>query len=68
MYVHTLRTRFTFGDCVTFNSPTQGCDGIGRIVAITLEDNNSTHYTLEILESGVFQPGIVDNEILCKQE
>jgi len=62
----TLRTRFTFGDRVRFDSPTQSCSGVGEIFAITVDSEQRIDYMIEIDRGGYsdLQPGILEDEIM----
>src|SRR5262249_17023958 len=65
MHTLTVRTKFTFGDHVRFNSPTQGCSGSGKIFAITIGADGQLDYIIEI-EQGQYsdlQGGVLEDEI-----
>ncbi len=65
--MHTLlvRTKFTFGDRVRFDSQAQGYSGTGTIFAITIDAENQIDYIIAIRqgEYDELQPGILENEI-----
>jgi hypothetical protein len=65
MHTLTVRTKFTFGDPVRFDSPTQGCNGVGRVFAITVDAEGRVYYMIEIDRGGYsdLQPGIQEHEI-----
>ena len=65
MHTLTVRTKFTFGDRVRFDSAIQGRSGIGTIFAITIDAERQIDYIIEINEgeSHDLQPGILDHEI-----
>jgi hypothetical protein len=65
MYTHTIRTRFTFGDRVRFDSQLQQCSGEGTVFAITVVADGQVDYTIEIEREGYsdLQPGILESEI-----
>ena len=67
MHTLTIQTRFTFGDLVSFQSPTQGRQGKGRIIAITVDFQKRIDFIIEVaIGDGGFDyvPGIFENEIL----
>lgn len=65
--VHTLtvRTRYTFGDRVRFDSKLQGCDGVGTVFAITVDFEGRIDYIIEVDRGGYsdLQAGILEHEI-----
>jgi len=67
MHTHTIRTRFTFGDRVRFDSRLQGCMGEGTIFAITFDAEGNIDYMISITGAdGItseLQPGILEDEI-----
>ncbi len=66
MHTLTVRTKFTFGDRVRFVSPTQGCSGTGRIIAITIDDQRQIDYVIAIKcgeDTEEMQPGILEQEL-----
>lgn len=62
MHTLTVRTKFTFGDRVRFDSPTQQASGTGAIVAITVGPDNQIDYLIDPGE-GYLYGGIMENEI-----
>jgi hypothetical protein len=62
MHSLTIRTKFTFGDRVRFDSPTQRCAGQGAIWAITIDAEGFVDYMIR-LDDDEFQPGILENEL-----
>jgi hypothetical protein len=65
MHTLTVQTRYTFGDLVQFDSPTQGCAGTGTVFAITIDGQGEIDYTIEIDrgEYSDLQGGILEHEI-----
>ena len=65
MHTLTVRTRFTFGDRVRFDSLTQMCSGKGTIHAITVSPDGSIDYMIELIRGDYIdiQPGILEHEI-----
>lgn len=65
MHTLTIRTRFTFGDRVRFDSVLQHCRGTGTISAITVDGDGHIDYLIEISRGDYsdLQPGILENEI-----
>jgi len=71
MHTLTVQTKYNFGDRVKFESSSQDLKGIGRIIAITIEDDRSSTYIVETVEPDgvhICQPGICDAEIICLVE
>ncbi|WP_020475688.1 phospholipase D-like domain-containing protein [Zavarzinella formosa] len=66
MHTHTLRTKYTFGDRVRFNSHTQGIEGTGKIFAITVDSEGQIDYIVDIGrgEYSELQNGIYEDEII----
>ena len=62
MHTLTIQTRFTFGDRVRFDSPTQHCSGSGTIFVITIGGDGHLDYMI-MTEDGDIQPGILESEI-----
>ena len=65
MHTHTIRTRFTFGDRVRFDSQLQRLSGEGKVFAITFVADGQVDYMIEIERDGYsdLQPGILEGEI-----
>jgi hypothetical protein len=67
MHTLTVRTKFTFGDRVRFDSKVQGCSGSGTICGITMYDDGEIDYMIRYItrqgEPETLQPGIVQDEI-----
>lgn len=63
MHTHTIRTRFTFGDRVRFDSRMQRCSGEGKIFAITIGADSQVDYMIEVVGQDDLQPGILEDEI-----
>ncbi|WP_148087919.1 hypothetical protein [Gemmata obscuriglobus] len=68
MHTLTVRTRFTFGDRVRFDSPMQRCSGEGTVFAITVGADGQIDYMIEIGRDGYsdLQPGILEDEITLR--
>ena len=66
MHVLTIRTKFTFGDRVCFDSKAQMCKGKGTIYAITVDGQGNFDYMVQAGEPNeiVIQPGILEDEIV----
>jgi hypothetical protein len=64
MHTVTFQARFAFGDRVRFDSKMQGCSGVGKIFAITIDLSGHFDYMIEIDGSHVIQPGIQEGEIV----
>jgi len=64
MHVHTVRTKYTFGDRVRYasRSPSNG-SGTGTIVSIVFHNDPEYYYYIEVDGSGEIQGGIYDAEI-----
>jgi len=68
MHTLTVTTRYGFGENVKFDSWRQKYKGTGKIIAITIWDDKSYEYTLEICKGGCdydYQPGICEDEIIA---
>ena len=64
MHTHTIRTRFTFGGRVRFDSQMQRCAGEGTVVAITVGAEGQIDYMIEVVGGDdLLQPGILESEI-----
>lgn len=63
MHTHTIRTRFTFGDRIRFNSRMQRCSGEGTVVAFTVGADGQIEYLIEVVGEENLQPGILEDEI-----
>jgi hypothetical protein len=65
MHTHTVRTRFTFGDRVRFDSQLMRCTGEGTVFGITFVADGQVDYLIEIGRDGYsdLQPGIYEDEI-----
>jgi hypothetical protein len=63
MHTLTLRTKFTFGDRVRFDSPTQRRCGTGTIFAITIDAEGMHDYMIRVDGKDMLQPGILEGEI-----
>lgn len=67
MHSLTVRTKFTFGDRVRFDSKVQGCSGLGTICGITMHDDGEVDYMIRYMikqgDQDVLQPGILQDEI-----
>ena len=65
MHTLTIRTKFTFGDRVRFDSLTQSCSGSGKVHAVTVDAYGYHDYMIEIDNGGhtTLQPGIAEDEI-----
>jgi hypothetical protein len=67
MHTLTVRTKFTFGDRVRFNSPTQRLSGSGQVFAITVDYEGRIDYLIEV-RPGYLQPGILEEEIALEAD
>jgi len=63
MHTLTARTKFTFGDRVKFDSEVQKCNGIGTILAITVEQDGSINYLISVPDAKYLYAGILEDEI-----
>jgi hypothetical protein len=66
MHTLTVRTRFTFGDRVRFDSRAQGRSGVGKVFAITIDAEGRIDYMIEMMDRdgfGDLQPGILEDEM-----
>jgi hypothetical protein len=63
MHTLTVRTKFTFGDRVRFDSKVQGRGGSGTICGITMYDDGQFDYMIRQEERDELQPGILEEEI-----
>ncbi len=63
MHTLTIRTKFTFGDRVRFDSPTQRRSGTGTIFAITIDAEGLHDYMIDVDGQDKLQPGILEDEI-----
>ena len=63
MHTLTVQTKYTFGDRVRFDSPTQRRSGTGTIFAITIDGEGMIDYMIAINGGADLQPGILENEI-----
>ena len=61
MHVHTVRTKYTFGDRVRYSSPHNG-SGTGKIISIVFEPDFYDYY-IEVDGSREIQGGITDDDI-----
>ena len=61
MHVHTVRTKYTFGDRVRYSSPQNG-SGSGVIVGIVFHATDPPYYYIEDA-SGEIAGGIFDADI-----
>lgn len=62
MHVHTVRTKFTFGDSIRFDSKHQRCSGTGKILDITFDNDGYLAYAVHVV-GGDIQPGIEEEAI-----
>jgi hypothetical protein len=63
VHTHTLRTKYTFGDRVRFDSPTQRRSGTGTICVITFDGYGRIDYIIEVDGQPYMQGGILEDEI-----
>jgi hypothetical protein len=63
MHTLLLQTKYTFGDRVRFDSPTQRCSGTGTIVAIVTYREGPIDYMLEVDGRSEIQGGIQEDEM-----
>lgn len=66
MHTLTVRTKFTFGDQVRFDSAMQKCSGTGTVFAITVDAEGRVDYMIDISrgEYSDLQPGILEDEMM----
>ncbi len=64
MHTLTIKTKYTFGDRVRFDSPTQGRSGTGTIYAIVIYPEGPIDYMIEVDGEAIIQPGILEEEIM----
>ena len=66
MHALTVQTKFTFGDRGRFDSRIQGCSGVGKVFAITVDWMRRVDYIIEIDQGSHsdLQPGILDDEMV----
>ncbi len=64
MHVHTIRTKYTFGDQVRYQSqsPFNG-SGTGTIIGINFDQTGWIDYLIEVDGGRHIQGGITDDEI-----
>jgi len=62
MHIHTVRTKFTFGDRIRFDSKHQRCSGTGTILDITFDGDGYLAYTIHVGD-GDLQAGIEEDAI-----
>jgi len=63
MHTLTVRTKFTFGDRVRFDSRAQQCSGTGTIHGIAIYRAGPMDYLIEVDGEELIQPGILEDEI-----
>jgi len=66
MHKLVVETKFTFGDSVRFDSPTQQRKGVGTIICITIDGDGDLDYMIKVgggEGEDYLQPGILGNEI-----
>ncbi len=70
MHTHTVRTKFTFGDHVRFDSELQRSSGVGRVICITFSANGEVDYIIELDDRKGYdhQPGIIESEMTLLTE
>jgi hypothetical protein len=68
MHTLTLRTRFTFGDRVRFDSRIQNCSGTGTVFAITIDEEKQIDYMIRADGQDLLQPGILEEEMILLSE
>ena len=63
MHTHTIRTKFTFGDRVRFDTKMNG-SGIGTVLEIVFGSDGIMYYMIEIdRDSCDIQGGILEDEM-----
>ena len=62
MQVHTVRTKYTFGDRVRYSSPMNG-SGTGTVISITFHEDAEYDYLIKIDGSREIAGGILDADI-----
>lgn len=62
MHTHTIRTKFTFGDRVRFNSLLNG-SGVGTVFAICFDESGGVDYLIQLDGRDDMQGGIADDEM-----
>jgi hypothetical protein len=70
MHILTVRTKFTFGDHVHFDSRIQGCSGTGKVFAITVDAEQQVDYIIDLDQGGdmPLQPGILEEEMTLLED
>lgn len=63
MHTHTIRTKFTFGDRVRFDSPATCEEATGTIVGITLMTDNMIDYLIDPGNGRELFGGILEHQI-----
>lgn len=71
MHIHTVRTKFTFGDRVRFDSVIQRRSGAGIVCAIIFQEDGMVDYMIAVgMKSwgtgetiDEIQPGILESEM-----
>jgi hypothetical protein len=59
----SIQTKFTFGARVRFDSPSQQCSGIGKVLLITMDAERRLDYVIEVDGNDELQPGILEDEV-----
>lgn len=62
MHVHTVRTKYTFGDRVRYVSQMNG-SGTGSILLIDFDEQGQVAYTIQVDGQPDLQGGILDDDI-----
>jgi len=70
LHSHVVKTKFTFGDRVRYDSPTQKCTGTGTIEAIVIYSSGRQDYMIcsDNFQEFDVQPGILEEEISFLRE
>ena len=63
MHELTIRTRFTFGDRVKYDSPTQKRSGSGIVRVITVGEDGHIDYMIGVESGEYLQGGILEGEM-----
>ena len=67
MHTLTIQTKYTFGDHVWVESPSQHYYGLGVVAVITVDGTGLIDYMIEG-DNRVIQPGILEGEMTLSEE
>jgi hypothetical protein len=72
MHTHVVQTKFTFGDRVRFDSPTQRRSGTGAVVGVTIwtpsGGGEPIDYTLQVDGELDLWAGILEHEMVFLED